>query len=160
MFYQLSWKIKHYLYLRKWVDSDTNYQNQEQFNDLNKLINSLGEGIISDEYQEQRFISTAYETLPDWLAACESARKAIHEDRLKPQPNLIFKSVKLADFLISDGYEITYLSGLRSVNKALTDLYDIIEKLPSKSGKDYIYRQLKELFISGLNFYKTPIVER
>ena len=160
MFYNLFWKIKHHRFVNRWIDVVDTYRHHEYFQQILKLVDAIDEFEIHDDYQENRSISSAYATLPDWLTASAKAKEAILNNRLSPQPTLPMYETTLSSFLLSEDHEITYPSALKVVREELTELYRIIESSKSNGSKDYAYRQLKELFLTGLNFYTTPIKER
>lgn len=160
MFYNLFWRIKHHRFIKQWIDVVDTYRHHEYFKQILGLFEDIDPIDITDDYRENRRIESAYATLPDWLAASAKAREAIQYNRLTPQPTLKMYELTLSSFLMSGDYEITYLSALQSTQKELSELYRIIENLPSNGSKDYAYRQLKEIFLTGLNFYTTAIKEK
>lgn len=161
MFKNLFWKFRYNKFLKKWAMVNQPYLQPGFLPELSTLVDGIGNAEMLEIYDQDTVIQSSYTTVVQWLSTAENAILRIEESRFKTVPPMTTVTVTLAEFLVTDdGYTVSYDSAVRAVGESLLRLEETISKAKYKASRDYYYRQLKELFETGVNFYRTVLFHK
>lgn len=157
MFAKLFWNNKYRRFKKRWHDVPDVYKQFTYIDTIISLIEGIPEVEIPYLYQEYAYIPSAYPTLEQWLNEMAKRIDEVKKDQLTPQPTLPMVEVRLNDFLLTrENYAISYQSAIKATVEQLKLFYQVVT-MYEEIQRDYYFRQLKELLLTGISFCKTLI---
>ena len=156
MFKRIFWLYRYTRFASKWADTEHLYRHSAYYTELHKLLNEIPRTYVEDSYQRALVIQSNYPTVLDYLNTIKQATNLVKIDRLTPQNKPSLHSIALSDYLVADNHAVEYVSAIETVGEALARLYELVDKYPEHK-QDYFYRQLSELFLSGITLLNTAL---
>lgn len=162
MFNGLVWNIRYNSFLQLYSEDNFHqyYKELDFFERVKTLVKHIPEKKYGSYYNANIYIPTYYNNFISWFKACQELRSKIKYDDTRVAPVLVETELKLSDFLeTDDNRAIEYGSAISVALNELDLLYDCLRGLDEIS-RGFFLRQYREVYITGLFFLYTLILER
>ena len=151
MFRALWSRYRYSRFEKKWFAVKDAYQDMTYFKEIMDLFISITPKELSALYREHDYIPTYYRTYNAWCEAVDDLKGRLIDDRLVDQGTMRMLNIPLYEYVImEDGREGSFTSMATAISEDLLSLYEIIETYKSKAQQTYVFRQYREVFLSGI----------
>lgn len=161
MFKALWGRYRYNRFEKKWFAVKDAYQDMAYFKEIMDLFISITQKELSELYTMHDYIPTYYTTYSAWCEAVDDLKSRLIDDRLVDQSTMRPLNIPLYEYVImEDGKEVSFPSMVMATSEDLLSLYEIVNAIPSKAQQNYVFRQYREIFLSGLAVMQYVITRR
>lgn len=160
MFKKLINRFKHNRFLENWESINDVHSHIDFINELLALGNTIPNDYYSEIDTSTTYLSAHYRTVEDWLKHYNTVYNQLLNGRLSPQKTYEVSEKALYLFLRTiDDRDVSYVTAQKAVGDALTDIYTLLADSTkySKASRLGVLTQIRELCVTGINFYYIAI---